>query len=171
MTNPFESLLEALNGEARTMSRLVDCCRDERAFLISGDVQGLSTNLGQQRELLEELGAVESSRRAALTEWVVDRVEGGAPPPTPSLRKIIALAPPETAGRLEEIRTRLVAAGEELRTLARANYFLAMKGLEFVDATAQIIAGTVAQATTSTYGVPGRTAAPRAGAMLVDRKV
>lgn len=171
MTNPFESLLAALDGEATTMNRLVVCCRDERELLVAGDVNGLNENLGRQRGLLEELSQVEITRKAALSEWAVDAAAAAAPPPPPSLRKIIALAPPETAERLEAIRQALVASSEELQTLARANYFLALKGLEFVDATAQVLAGTVAQATTSTYGIPGRPHAPRAGAVLVDRKV
>lgn len=178
MTNPFESLLEALTGEAGALARLVECCRAERDLLVAGDVPGLNENLARQRSLLEDLGQSEMERREALLEWAPD-----APPPglgedgqksyptgpSMSLRRVIALAPPETAARLEEIRNSLIGAGEELRSLARSNYFLAMRGMEFIDATAQVIAGTVAAHTPTTYAAAGIPTQPKPGALVVDR--
>lgn len=176
MTAPFESLLTALAGEATVLDRLVEYCRAERDLLISGDVPGLNDNLAAQRGLLEELGQAERGRRDALREWEPDAPAPAAagdstPPPGPpaSLRRVIALAPPEIAARLEEVRATLIRAGEELRTLARSNYFLAMRGMEFIDATAQVIAGTVAAHTPTTYLAAGVPRQPKPGALVVDR--
>lgn len=177
MTNPFDSLLEALRGEATALTRLVECCRAERDLLVAGDVPGLNENLARQRTLLEDLGVSEQDRRLALAEWAPEAAaapteEGQKSYPTgpsPSLRRIIGLAPPETAERLEEIRLALIAAGEELRSLARSNYFLAMRGMEFIDATAQVIAGTVAAHTPATYAAAGIPTQPKPGALVVDR--
>jgi hypothetical protein len=93
------------------------------------------------------------------------------PGPTPGLREVIALAPPDAAAELRDLHRRLTGAGEELRRLARSNYFLALKGLEFVDATVRIIAGGVLTPQASTYAAPGQPAPVSGRAMLVDRTV
>jgi hypothetical protein len=170
VSRAFQELIEALASEAVAFEELVGWCRAERDLLVSGDVPALNENLARQRDVLARLGEVEVRRRGALDGWR-DGLAGPVPGPAPGLREVIALAPPEAAVELRKLHERLTGAGEELRRLARSNYFLAMKGLEFVDATVRIIAGGVLGAGSSTYAAAGQPTPVSGRAMLVDRTV
>lgn len=170
MSRAFHDLIEALTQEAAAFEEMVAWCRAERELLVSGNVPALNENLARQRDVLTRLGEVEERRRGALDGW---REDAGrpVPGPAPGLREVIAMAPPDTAAELRELHRRLTGAGEEIRRLARSNYFLALKGLEFVDTTVRIIAGGVIKAEAPTYAAPGQPARVSGRAMLVDRTV
>lgn len=170
MSHPFRELVDALAAEAVAFEELVACCRAEREHLVSGDVPALNGNLLRQREILFRLGEVELRRRSALDGWR-DGADQAVPGPSPGLREVISLAPPDVAAELTALHGRLTGAGEELRRLARSNYFLALKGLEFVDTTVRIIAGGVASPEASTYAAAGQPAPASGRALLVDRTV
>ncbi len=168
MSAPFESLVAALEEEARVFEDLVACGKSERDHLISGDVTALSENLAAQKVLIDRLSGAETARNAALDAWR-DRAPDAPDGPAPGLRSVIAMAPPDVARRLGALRDRLTGSAEELRTIARNNYFLALKGLEFVDSTVKIVADHVSGPEKPTYTGPGRTDAARGRALLVDR--
>ncbi len=129
-------LIEILNQEVELLERLHGVLVSQQEALVAGDVEGITTSIEQQIDILNRIGTIEE-RRKQLVEAYASIDEDSSI----KIDQMIEIAPDYLASRLKRIRSSLKEVIEAIGKVNAQNGMLINQSLAYIDNTIKMIAG------------------------------
>ena len=145
-------LLDLLEAEEALYCSLRDLLREERERMLALEADALGGIVERKQSLAEEGRLAEEARRVLVARMARSLGLGSDEVP---LAELCAALDPQSAARLAEARSRLVAIVTAVRELAAANRALGGERLAFVRTTLQLLGRLAPQADVERASSPG----------------
>jgi flagellar biosynthesis/type III secretory pathway chaperone len=153
-------LTSLLDAQREALLRLQQLCRDERAALMSSDVEQLAAITEAQQEMMARQSRL-SGRITQLLATLATQLGLAAP----SLREVAAALGGEAATTLSTYHRELTALSDDVQRESRVNWYLVQHALKYMEFTLSLVGKS--QEGPTPYLPPTRSA-PRAMHVLMD---
>jgi flagellar biosynthesis/type III secretory pathway chaperone len=157
----IDALTRNLEDELEVQDRLLEAMRRQRQRLLAGETDDLELLVDRIRELLDRSSANRSRRVSLLRSLGVD--PAGSEP----VNEIARIAAPERGRRLATLRTAILGAAREVRTLNQFNSQLVRRSAEIVESLLRVFTGLGG---VPEYAMDGSRSRVRGGGVLVNQE-
>ncbi len=168
--NTVEGMVSSLYGaimrEVSSCRKLLDLSKAEQKFLMENDVESLSANTGEIREIVLKLKSNQKKRKELMSKI---GVELDLQPEELSLINIGELIKPELSKRLQEAGKKLLEVGEKLYRSNHNTIYMVKFSLDLLQQQSKMWAELAAEE--EVYGQGGEQSENEVDPLFVQEKV